>query len=107
MTASTSPGDPAPEDGAPIALPEAQWQALQDAYATPPRAYHHCGHVCETLAHYRVVAREASWAAPVEVWLAPVSYTHLDVYKRQTRSSACSSRSTARTRRRRGWRRCS
>ena len=70
MTASTSPGDPAPEDGAPIALPEAQWQALQDAYATPPRAYHHFGHVCETLAHYRVVAREASWAAPVEVWLA-------------------------------------
>lgn len=70
MTTPTSAGDSAPEDGAPVALPEAQWQALRDAYAVPPRAYHHFGHVCETLAHYRVVAREASWAAPVEVWLA-------------------------------------
>lgn len=70
MTTSTSPGDPAPEDGAPVALPEAQWQALREAYATPVRAYHHFGHVRETLAHHRAVAREAGWASPADTWLA-------------------------------------
>jgi len=70
-----SSGDSLPEDDvfpaeAPVALPEAQWQALREAYATPARAYHHFGHVRETLAHYRTIAREAGWASPVEVWLA-------------------------------------
>lgn len=70
MTSAPSPGDTAPEEGAPLALPEAQWRALRDAYAVPARAYHHFGHVRETLAHYRSVAREAGWSSPAEVWLA-------------------------------------
>lgn len=70
MTPASSTGDSPPEDGAPLALPEAQWRALRDAYATPARAYHHFGHVRETLAHYREVAGGAGWSSPVDVWLA-------------------------------------
>ncbi|HZH43059.1 MAG TPA: hypothetical protein VEY50_03115 [Lysobacter sp.] len=54
----------------PLALPDAQWQALHAAYATPPRAYHHFGHVEEVLAHYHDVAAGPGWRQPREVWLA-------------------------------------
>ena len=44
--------------------------ALQAAYASPKRAYHHFGHVLDVLAHYRAVASGPGWHRPVEVWLA-------------------------------------
>ena len=37
----------------PVELPEAQWDALRAAYATPPRAYHNFGHVQEVLRQWR------------------------------------------------------
>lgn len=54
----------------PIALPQAQWEALHESYRTPPRAYHHFGHVEEVLERYDEVARAAGWWHPREVWLA-------------------------------------
>lgn len=54
----------------PLALPEAQWAELEAAYRTPPRAYHHFGHVRDVLAHYDEVARGPRWRQPREVWLA-------------------------------------
>jgi len=54
----------------PIALPADQWRALRDAYAAPPRAYHHFGHVRDVLAHYRSVAEGPGWTQPIEIWLA-------------------------------------
>jgi predicted metal-dependent HD superfamily phosphohydrolase len=42
------------------------------AYAHPPRAYHHAGHVLEVLAHYDAVARGPGWMQPDEVRLAVV-----------------------------------
>ena len=51
-------------------LPDAQWAALEAAYAQPPRAYHHFGHVQEVLAHYRDVAAGPGWSRPREVALA-------------------------------------
>ena len=43
-------------DFSPLTLAPAQWQALQDSYATPPRAYHHFGHVRAVLQHCQEVA---------------------------------------------------
>lgn len=51
-------------------LPDAQWAALEAAYAEPPRAYHHFGHVREVLAHYDAVAAGPGWTRPREVALA-------------------------------------
>ncbi|MGN6150878.1 MAG: HD domain-containing protein [Lysobacteraceae bacterium] len=51
-------------------MPPAQAEALRAAYATPPRAYHHFGHVIETLAHFRSVAEGPGWQAPETVRLA-------------------------------------
>ncbi len=59
-----------PADVGPFVLPEAQWQALREAYASPPRAYHHFGHVRDVLAHYRHVADGPGWRRPAEVWCA-------------------------------------
>ncbi|OAX55069.1 HD domain-containing protein [Xanthomonas graminis] len=58
--------EPAP----PLALPAAQWEQLQAAYATPPRAYHHFGHVQAVLGHYAEVAAVLGWRQPREVYLA-------------------------------------
>lgn len=69
MTSSPVSGAPAPEDGT-TALPPEQARALREAYATPPRAYHHFGHVIETLAHFRSVAEGPGWQAPDAVRLA-------------------------------------
>lgn len=41
-----------------------------DAYADPPRAYHHIGHVFDTLAGFREVAGGPGWRRPAEVWAA-------------------------------------
>jgi predicted metal-dependent HD superfamily phosphohydrolase len=52
------------------ALPAAQRAALEAAYATPARAYHHFGHVQEVLAHGDEVAAGPGWRQPAEVALA-------------------------------------
>ena len=51
-------------------LPGEQRAALRQAYASPPRAYHHFGHVEDVLLHYRVVAEGPGWRQPREVGLA-------------------------------------
>jgi predicted metal-dependent HD superfamily phosphohydrolase len=56
--------------GGPLVLPAEQLQSLRDAYGTPPRAYHHVGHVQDVLVHYRTVEAGPGWHRPNEVWLA-------------------------------------
>lgn len=51
-------------------LPDGLADALQAAYAAPPRAYHHFGHVREVLRHYDDVAAGPGWSQPREVGLA-------------------------------------
>jgi len=51
-------------------LPQAQRDALQAAYALPPRAYHNFGHVQEVLRHYQSVTEGPGWRQPREVQLA-------------------------------------
>lgn len=53
-----------------LSLPPGQQSALEAAYATPPRAYHHFGHVQEVLRHYADVAAGPGWTQPAEVRLA-------------------------------------
>ncbi|MEE7561517.1 hypothetical protein HH299_18925, partial [Xanthomonas sp. Kuri4-2] len=55
---------------APIALSPAQWAEVEAAYAQPPRAYHHFGHVRAVLHHYDEVAAGPGWRQPRETWLA-------------------------------------
>lgn len=59
----------APDDLA-LAVPPAQWRALEAAYAMPTRAYHHIGHVHEVLRHVADVAAGPGWRQPAEVQLA-------------------------------------
>lgn len=54
----------------PLALSPAQWTELQAAYASPPRAYHHWGHVEAVMRHYAEVAAGPGWTQPREVALA-------------------------------------
>jgi predicted metal-dependent HD superfamily phosphohydrolase len=54
----------------PLTLPVAQYESLRDVYASPPRTYHHFGHVQDVLAHYRTVDTGPGWHRPREVWLA-------------------------------------
>jgi predicted metal-dependent HD superfamily phosphohydrolase len=61
---------PGPDPEGPLHLPAQQLQALSEAYASPPRAYHHFGHVRDVLAHYRDVAEGPGWQWPCEVWFA-------------------------------------
>lgn len=53
-----------------IPLPSDMLDALRLAYETPPRAYHHFGHVESLLAHFDGVADGPGWARPREAWLA-------------------------------------
>lgn len=55
------------EAALPFRLPADQWAALLAAYAEPPRAYHHIGHVGEVLRHYAQVAHGPGWRQPQEV----------------------------------------
>lgn len=55
---------------APIDLPDAMRTALEAAYSSPPRAYHHFGHVHEVLAQAKHAETAASWSQPREVFLA-------------------------------------
>lgn len=50
--------------GIPFVVPQALFEALERAYAEPPRAYHHFGHVQEVLGHYREVP---GWKDPSAV----------------------------------------
>lgn len=70
--ASALAGESPPEypDDAPLLLPGEQWRALCEAYAHPPRAYHHIGHVFDTLTGFREVADGPGWRRPAEVWAA-------------------------------------
>lgn len=54
----------------PLSLQPAQWRELQDAYATPPRAYHHWGHIEAVLEEYAAVAAGPGWRQPREAALA-------------------------------------
>lgn len=51
-------------------LPAEQRVALEAAYATPVRAYHHFGHVLDVLARADEVAAGPGWDRPAEVRLA-------------------------------------
>lgn len=53
-----------------LALPAGQMEALRAAYASPPRAYHHFGHVQDVLHRYAEVAAGPGWQQPREVQLA-------------------------------------
>ncbi|KPG75656.1 hypothetical protein AN993_15255 [Stenotrophomonas maltophilia] len=57
-------------DFSPLTLAPAQWQALQDSYATPPRAYHHFGHVRAAAWHSCPAADGPGWKQPAEIYLA-------------------------------------
>jgi predicted metal-dependent HD superfamily phosphohydrolase len=50
----------------PLTLPQSTWQALEQAYATPPRAYHTLEHVLEVARHWAA----QRWAQPNETFLA-------------------------------------
>jgi predicted metal-dependent HD superfamily phosphohydrolase len=63
----TDPLAPLPEG---LCLPAELRASLREAYASPPRAYHHFGHVLEVAASYREVAQEVGWEQPREVFLA-------------------------------------
>jgi predicted metal-dependent HD superfamily phosphohydrolase len=54
----------------PLPLPQDQLDAVQAAYAVPPRAYHNYAHVQEVLRHYQEVAHGPGWNQPEEVRLA-------------------------------------
>lgn len=58
------------ERSPPVALDPAQWQAIEQAYATPPRAYHGFAHVRALWRHYDEVRAGPGWRHPAEVWLA-------------------------------------
>ncbi|MCD9028639.1 hypothetical protein LDO26_10525 [Luteimonas sp. BDR2-5] len=54
----------------PLALPAPMREALAQAYATPPRAYHNQHHIDALLLDFDAVAATGGWAQPREVWLA-------------------------------------
>lgn len=54
----------------PFALPPEQRAAIEQAYATPPRAYHDLRHVGEVLRHYAEVAEGPGWSRPNEAAFA-------------------------------------
>ena len=54
----------------PMPLPDGLWDTLERAYAQPPRAYHHIGHIGEVLAHWATVAADVGWTQPRETYLA-------------------------------------
>lgn len=53
-----------------IQLPGDMVETLRAAYATPPRAYHHFGHMEDVLREHAVVAAGPGWRRPLETALA-------------------------------------
>lgn len=78
----------------PVPVCDAQWAAICEAYAHPPRAYHGIAHVHAVLVHYAQVADEVGWRAPVEVFFA-VLY-HDAVYEPGRRDNEARSAALAR-----------
>ena len=78
----------------PLDLPAAQWTALREAHATPPRAYHSIAHVHAVLRHYASVADGPGWRQPAEVFAA-VLY-HDAVYEPGRRDNEARSADLAR-----------
>jgi predicted metal-dependent HD superfamily phosphohydrolase len=76
-----------PDPEGPLRLPAEQWQTLREAYASPPRAYHHFGHVRDVLAHYRHVAEGPGWQRPHEVWFAVLYHDAIYVPGRRDNES--------------------
>lgn len=54
----------------PIVVPDAQWRAIADAYAAPPRAYHNLEHVRDVLQHYLAVSDGPGWHDPASALFA-------------------------------------
>lgn len=54
----------------PVPVPPAQWAALVDAHAHPPRAYHNIGHVFAVLRHFNAAAEHACWQDPASAFMA-------------------------------------
>lgn len=55
---------------APLTLPTGMLSVLEEAYATPVRAYHHFGHVQDVLHRFAEVTAGAGWTQPAEAYLA-------------------------------------
>ena len=55
---------------APLTLPTAMLSALEETYATPPRAYHHFGHVQDVLHRFAEITVGPGWTQPAEAYLA-------------------------------------
>jgi predicted metal-dependent HD superfamily phosphohydrolase len=53
-----------------LEIPAGMLVVARDAYGTPPRAYHHFGHVQDVLQHHANVADGPGWAQPRETALA-------------------------------------
>lgn len=58
------------QDIVPLHLDPSQWRELREAYASPPRAYHHWGHIEAVMQHYAAVAAGPGWRQPREAALA-------------------------------------
>ncbi len=55
---------------APLTLPTGMLSALEQAYVTPLRAYHHFGHVQDVLHRFAEITVGPGWSQPAEVYLA-------------------------------------
>lgn len=62
--------EPVDRSALPLLLPQAQWLAVEAAYATPPRAYHNFDHVQELLRRFLLIHHGPGWLQPREVCLA-------------------------------------
>jgi len=85
----------------PLALSPAQWAELHAAYASPPRAYHHWGHIEAVMRHYAEVAAGPGWTQPREVALALLF--HDAVYEPGRRDNEARSAELARATLARWW----
>lgn len=54
----------------PLQLPQPMREALEAAYAMPPRVYHNLAHIEELLRQFELVSTSSGWTQPVEVTLA-------------------------------------
>jgi predicted metal-dependent HD superfamily phosphohydrolase len=82
-----------------LELPEAMLAAVRAAYAEPPRAYHHFGHVQEVLRLHTEVAAGPGWAQPRETALAVLYHDAVYVAGRgdnETRSAGLAREQLAR-----------
>jgi predicted metal-dependent HD superfamily phosphohydrolase len=72
----------------PLVLPVEQRQALFTAYAHPPRAYHHIGHIVEVLRHFATVAQGPGWRRAHEVAWAVLYHDAIYVAGRKDNEAA-------------------